>query len=278
MSFTERHEIRSPFLSTPFWAVQEDMPSVDSSVPPGFEQNSNMGDRSRDGNPMAHEASFGGFDDYQRKTKSFPTTFVNSLSLPANDDEFPFGHEAKRPLHPTPLPRQVSSSGELPNWVAESVLITPQRELRKIVGGDDKSIRSDSAVHPSGIFRAVDEQRSPSTTWIRSTSSSGGIESRPNSFSFGAFDSLADSLGTALNLGSNPSAQGATAEHNVMSDSIFHRSLIDHPTSSEEQLPFAESDGSLSNPPIEQVARNPIGSFWPMTKGFGWRKKDGHQD
>lgn len=82
---------------------------------------------------MAFDAHFSGFDDYRE------STFGSSLSLPATDGELPYvGQERKRPLQPIALHRQVSLAGELPNWVAESVLVTPQREIRKIYS-DDKS-------------------------------------------------------------------------------------------------------------------------------------------
>ena len=274
-TFSERREIRSPFLSTPFWALQEDKPSVESVIPSVFDPSASMNNLTRDSNPIPHDSPFAGFDNFQRKAKSFPTRFVNSLSLPVTDDDFRIGQEEERPLHPIPVPRQQSSGSELPHWVAESVLVTPQREIRKIVG-DEKSVKSDSAA----IFRSIDEQRSPPTsTWIRSNSSSGGIESRPNSFSFGAFDSLAGSLGTTLNLGSNPSVQAeAATEKGVGSDSIFHRSLIDHPSSSEESAPHSENEESLSSAPIEYNSRPQVGSFWPKTNCFGWRKKEGYQD
>eukprot|EP00590_Aulacoseira_subarctica_P010490 CAMPEP_0172437012 /NCGR_PEP_ID=MMETSP1064-20121228/72023_1 /TAXON_ID=202472 /ORGANISM="Aulacoseira subarctica , Strain CCAP 1002/5" /LENGTH=594 /DNA_ID=CAMNT_0013185445 /DNA_START=1221 /DNA_END=3005 /DNA_ORIENTATION=+ len=268
-SFSERHDLRSPFLSTPFWPVQEDTPSVQSDLHRNFGGNENMEVS------MAFDAHFSGFDDYRE------STFGSSLSLPATDGELPYvGQERKRPLQPIALHRQVSLAGELPNWVAESVLVTPQREIRKIYS-DDKSVRSDSAIGSSSIFRPWKDERSPastawikptssanerssgSTAWIKPTSSADGYENRPNSFSFGAFDSLADGLGATLNLGPNLSNQD-----------IFHRPSIESPKSSaEEAVPLAEIENSLLSAPTEQISRN-SGSFWSK-KGFGWRKKDG---
>jgi hypothetical protein len=256
-SFSER-QVRSPYLST-FWPVQEHKPSDPSNIHQTVEQNKM---EQREGtNPLSLDSPFSPFDDYKN------TSLVSSLSLPATDDELIFsGQERKRTLHPTPLQhRQHSMAAELPNWVAESVLVTPQLEIRKIVS-DEKSVRSESAFGSSSIFRpAVKEQSSPSTMmWTTSTSSSNGNEARPNSFSFGAFDNLADSLGTTLNLDPNHS--------NQMSDSMFHRSLIEpHKSSAEEELPFSEREIPLPPESADHIFRG-SSSFWPKNKGFGWRK------
>ena len=96
--------------------------------------------------PMALDAHFSGFGDYRE------IALGSLLSLPATDGELPYvGQERNRPLQPIALHCQVSLAGELPNWVAESVLVTPRRESRKIYS-DNKSVRSDSAIGSSSIL------------------------------------------------------------------------------------------------------------------------------
>jgi hypothetical protein len=212
------------------------MPTDEIHAHPKMEQYQTKLDQREGSYPMSLDSTLSPFDEYKS------ATLVSSLSLPATDDDFLLtGQERKRTLQPNPLQhRQHSMTADLPNWVAESVLVTPQLEIRKIVS-DEKSVRSESAM-----------------MWTTSSSSNGN-EARPNSFSFGAFDNLADSLGTSLNLETN------------QCDSMFHRSLIEPPKSStEEEFPFTDSE--IPSPPTStDPSFHGSSSFWP-NKGFGWAK------
>jgi len=252
-SFSER-QLRSPYLST-FWPVQEHKPTDVIHALPKMEQYQTKMDQREGTYPISLDSTLSTFDECKSRT------LVSSLSLPATDDDFPLmGQERKRTLQPNPLQhRQHSMTADLPNWVAESVLVTPQLEIRKMVS-DEKSVRSESALGSSNIFRPAGKQQvSPSAMMWTTSSSSNGNEARPNSFSFGAFDNLADSLGTSLNLETN------------QCDTMFHRSLIEpHKSSTEEEFPFTDSDVPLPPTSTDQSFHG-SSSFWP-NKGFGWGK------
>lgn len=252
-SFSER-QLRSPYLSS-FWPVQEHKPSDEIHAHQKVQLYQTKPDQ-RDGSyPMSLDSTLSPFDEYKS------TRLVSSLSLPATDDDFLIvGQERRRTLQPNPLQqRQHSMAAELPNWVAESVLITPQLEIRKMVS-DEKSVRSESAVGSSNIFRPGVKQRvSPSAMMWTTSSSSNGNEARPNSFSFSAFDNLADSLGNSLNLETN------------QCDSMFHRPLIEPPKSSTaEEYPFTDNEIPSYPTSSDRISRG-SSSFWP-NKGFGWGK------
>jgi hypothetical protein len=227
--------------------VQEHKPTDEIHAHPKMEQYQTKLDQREGSYPMSLDSTLSPFDEYKS------ATLVSSLSLPATDDDFLLtGQERKRTLQPNPLQhRQHSMTADLPNWVAESVLVTPQLEIRKIVS-DEKSVRSESALGSSNIFRPAGKQQvSPSAMMWTTSSSSNGNEARPNSFSFGAFDNLADSLGTSLNLETN------------QCDSMFHRSLIEPPKSStEEEFPFTDSE--IPSPPTStDPSFHGSSSFWP---------------
>lgn len=273
-AFSERSESRNQCLNSPFWAVDEEHPSNveyesslfgNSCIPPPSEDRVNRLYNS-------DYASLPGLDRFRHSdalADHRPQMYLDTLSMPGNT----YGDNGSNQIIPPPMPRNQSESASIPNWVAESVLVTPQAENgRKIIGFKDTKPSGaaawpESANKASDIFRPSNDASSvlPSSnlltasTWTSPgpSSSVGFIGARganPSSLSFGGIDSgidsLAQGLGSILNL--KPVVNKETSR--TLTSSVF--STEDHsmfaslgqPTSSlEGHVSLSENVSSLSN-------------------------------
>jgi hypothetical protein len=285
-AFSERSESRNQYLNSPFWAVDEDRPSTGDHVVPLFNNRdaprSSGRDEPRSGFEGYHQdsVSLNGLEGFrQHGTDRQQPQYMESLSMPDNmydDRDF-------LPAVPQPMPRQQSESDVIPNWVAESVLVTPlASDGRKTMFGKSASGSAawpESANKAADIFRPTQENHEGSrvhtaSTWTcsspGSTSGVGVIGNRPppsTSLSFGGVDILAEELGSILNL---------KPERNVslgLSDSIFHRSddamfapLEQASSSMEGHVSLSENEAALSNA-ASAVESGSKGSLWGWSLG-----------
>jgi len=230
---------------------------------------------------------------------STPFSFTLPSSVYQEENEQITKDQTTRPLPFNANFRTQSGHGDIPNWVAESVLVTPQRELRKVQIGEKPRVSPFSSdkqcplSNKDSVFRATNaggatEDFSPlspqssgcfllpdvtltgdrdggSCSWAGgSTASTAGLY---DSSSFGGLRSLTEDFENPLNL--RPSSAPLFSE----AEMISHRASISSPMNPVLHLSIAEKDefveerakhgNMIGSPPSHNSSRHYRPDKWP---------------